>query len=335
MRIFISHASQNEWVATQVTTLIREQINPKAEEVFCSSEACIGSGENYKEAIYRSLKNADVFVAILSHEYWKSKYCVFELGAAYERYRYDSYKKVTIQPLLLPPLEKGMALANTPLVEMQVVSLTKADELMLFFQKLLDPDGPYGIDTYEPYISELASNVRERLLLQKSLTRDMEANAYYDELPRANIVRDRVVRCQTLEDDVFLFEFRLSQLEYEPGFASVALQYYDLRDLREYLAFDSDAKFCATISNSGGVLRAITVEFKVGREHMLFRAFDFKLVEGTNLISVPLSKMNYRDLEEIKEICFVVHPKSMNALDGEIYISDVGVDFARKNLLAS
>ena len=109
--VFVSHSSQNAWLIHGLVELIR-MADPQA-TVFCSSEASIQPGANYKEAIYESLRNADLFVAIVSREYWASRYCILELGAAYERYCFDELKVVSIQPMLVPPLDKGLALANT------------------------------------------------------------------------------------------------------------------------------------------------------------------------------------------------------------------------------
>ncbi len=72
-------------------SLIREVV-PEA-EIFCSSEAVIPAGGNYKEVIYSKLADADMFIAVVSDEYWKSKYSIMELGAAYQRYCFDTIFK--------------------------------------------------------------------------------------------------------------------------------------------------------------------------------------------------------------------------------------------------
>ena len=89
--IFVSHSSQNAWLLDGLLSLIREVV-PEA-EIFCSSEAVIPAGGNYKEVIYSKLADADMFIAVVSDEYWKSKYSIMELGAAYQRYCFDTIFK--------------------------------------------------------------------------------------------------------------------------------------------------------------------------------------------------------------------------------------------------
>ncbi|MBR3315923.1 MAG: toll/interleukin-1 receptor domain-containing protein [Atopobiaceae bacterium] len=328
MRVFISHSSQNKWLLDDLIRLIRK-VNPQA-SVFCSSEIPIDPGDDYKEVIFRHLQAADLFVAIVSYEYWKSKYCVFEFGVAYHRHIEDG-SKLSIVPLLLPPLDKAQALANTPIVNMQVGDITDFQSLKKFLKKLLEPSDADQVDGYDGMIAQYVTSVSTGVLGQRSLFDNMHADAFYDEMPRATIPRGKVVRFHQIGDSSFLFEFRLSQLPYTPSFASVALMYPDTVDLREYLSYDSDAALRFSVDNTHAVLQALTVEFKVPGTGV-YHSFDFYLHEGMNDLSVPLSSMNKR-LSEISEICFVVHPETMASLDGEVAFVGVRIDYSAQDIL--
>lgn len=332
--IFISHSSKNAWIVGRLIELIK-RVDAEA-VVFCSSEASIKPGTNYKEAIYESLRDADLFVAIISNEYWESRYCILELGAAYERFCFDLDKPVSIQPMLVPPLDKGMALANTPLVELQLTDLTDPRSILLFLDKVADLGGCTLEDGLELRAAEFAAYVHRGVLEGTSLLDEAEAGAYFDERHENLTPREQIVSCKRLgdlEDERLQFEFNLSQLPYKPSFASVALKYWDELNLRDYLAFDRDAALCVEVQNNGGVLDALTIELKYG-DNQIFQAVEQALVEGTNEVRVPLGGMNHKPLGEINQICLVVHPERMKELDGRVTFSNLRVDFTQRNILA-
>ncbi len=333
LKLFISHSSANAWLIPGLLELIRGA-NSQA-QVFCSSEASINPGDDYNKTIYAHLKDADVFVAIVSREYWKSRYCVLELGAAYERFRFDNKNAVSIQPMLVPPLDKGMALANTPLVAMQVTDLTDVDALILFLGRVTSPEEPWDQDAMRLRASEYAAFVRRNVLKGTALLYGTHAGAYYDEPASNSIPKDEVVRFKQLGDDRFLFEFCLSRLQevgHTPSFASLAFTCWDKINLREYLAFDRDAALVFQVDNVANVLAAITVELKYDSDHKVFQAIECPLDEGTSIVRIPLGPINFEPLAGITEISFVIHPDTMNGSDGMVIIDNIGIDFAERNL---
>ncbi len=331
-RIFISYTTKDQWVIPRLEDLIRAVL-PDA-EIFCSATGSIPPGENWNREIFENLERADVFAAILSYEYWKSKFCIVELGAAYERYCFDHGKPIDIQPLLLPPLDKGMALANTPLMEIQVTNLADTADLTAFLKRLAGPDGAARISAQRAAILEYVTFLKAQILTGTSLTDKAVVNAYYDEPAGNPIPKDSIVLARRLEHDAFRFEFRLSSLTYTPSFASMAFEYFDEVNLQEYLRFDRDAAFSFRLDNDAGVLTYIDVEFKTGPNHEVFQRIRKELAPGENQVSVSLAEMNYKPLTGINQICFVVHPKDMKKQDGAIVIDQIHVAFEQKNILA-
>lgn len=129
--------------------------------------------------------------------------------------------------MLVPPFDKGLTLANTPLVEMQLTDLTDVGSLMLFLQKVaeLGHAGPVG--ALEMRAAEYTAFVHRGVLEKTSLLDDAEVGAYFDERLECRLARERIVRCQRLTDspdnERLLFMFHLGGLPYDPSFASVAL----------------------------------------------------------------------------------------------------------------
>ncbi|MDO4532407.1 MAG: toll/interleukin-1 receptor domain-containing protein [Coriobacteriia bacterium] len=333
-KIFISHSSQNAWMLPGLLELI-EAVRP-GEDPFCSTEIPIESGDNYKETIYRELEGSEFFVAILSQEYWKSRYCILELGAAYHRYCFDAGNKLSIQPMLLPPLEADLALANTPMVELQLADLTDPRTIASFLRQIGGPDAASVVGSLEVRIAEYAASVHKHVLEELSLLARANADAFFEEFPGSTIPRESIVKCQTIDDEQCLLEMHLSELPYEPGFVSVALQYLRKVNLREFLLFDRDAAFAFDVDNVNGLLNRITVELKSGDNHQKYHEVTCELQPGMNSVAVPLPDMNKNPLENTSEICFVVHPREggdLNAKDGVVIFSNIRVDFTQQNIL--
>lgn len=339
-RVFISYTTKNQWVIPRLEELILK-VRPGT-EMFCSATGSILPGDNYKNSIFENLSQADVFIAIVSNEYWESKYCIVELGAAYQRYWHDPDKRIDIQPLILPPLEKNFALANTPLTEIQVTDLTDTDELSAFLRRLAGPENEKKVDELKIEIAEYVAFLKKTILTTASMTDGADVNAYYDEPPANPIPKDAIVQAWRMERDDFMFKFNLSKLNYTPSFASMALEYHDEVNLQEYLKIDREASLCFRVKNNIGdvpepedigILESITVELKSGPVHEVFRRIPLKLEPGENQLSIPLSDMNSKALSAINQICFVIYPKDMKKPDGIIKIDQIHVAFEGKNIL--
>ena len=72
------------------------------------------------------MNNSDLFVPVISKEYYESKFCMIELGVAYS-YLYNQYNKKGedyIFPFALYPMQKGQALSGTPMANFFRLYLT-------------------------------------------------------------------------------------------------------------------------------------------------------------------------------------------------------------------
>ena len=337
--IFVSHCSANAWLIEELRSLIKT-VAPAA-EVFCSSDtlfrnldASIHPGENYKDAIYENLGKADLFIAILSEEYWRSKYCILELGAAYERYCHEGPGSITILPLLLPPLNKGLALANTPLVELQVTELTDSNQVSILLNQLAEPGSEQLVKDLQVRIAAFSTNVQRHALMTASLVEGATSGVYYDEPPYNPVPKKDVIELLVGKDESFVVSFNLNKAPYKPSFASLALEYWNTVNLRAYLAYDAGAALSFRLDNVEGALTDITVEFKFGPIHEAFNRVTLPLAKGVNELSIPLEPMMNMPIDCINQICFVMHPATMCRLDGSMRIDQITVTMDERNLLA-
>lgn len=97
--VFISHAAVNKELADNLVDLLETGIGIASSDVFCSSLEGMGvpGGTNFVEFIREQVKEPKVVILLLTADYYKSQFCLCELGASWVL----SHK---IIPLLVRPL---------------------------------------------------------------------------------------------------------------------------------------------------------------------------------------------------------------------------------------
>lgn len=98
--IFISHAADDKELADLLENLIETGIGVPHNEIFCTSSAglTIPEGVDFKEHIRKELEHCDSVIALISHNYYASPFCMCELGAAWVLAK-------NFFPLLVPPVD--------------------------------------------------------------------------------------------------------------------------------------------------------------------------------------------------------------------------------------
>ena len=73
MKIFVSHATKNKDIVLKFAEFL-EAINSDI-KVFCTSEkGSIVGGSNFVDEIFHELDDSDLFIPVLSNEYYESKF---------------------------------------------------------------------------------------------------------------------------------------------------------------------------------------------------------------------------------------------------------------------
>jgi len=133
MRIFISHSTANREIATLLSDYLQELISDI--KVFCSALSdTFASGDSFHKIIMNNIDKADYFIPILTEDFYRSKYCLIELGFACGiHFTRDSN---TIKPFSLPPIDSKEALKGTPLDGLSVKKLNEKDDIKQLFSIL-------------------------------------------------------------------------------------------------------------------------------------------------------------------------------------------------------
>lgn len=97
--IFISHRSTDKDIADMLVDFFAGTGIPK-ESVFCSSLPGNDINERISDEVKTALKNSAVNIAILSHDYYQSAYCLNEAGVLW-------YEEVPVIPIALPEINSG------------------------------------------------------------------------------------------------------------------------------------------------------------------------------------------------------------------------------------
>lgn len=121
--IFISHSIADKPVVDDLFDLLQMGCNLKREDIFCSSVegAGIETGKDFVEWIYGKLYDSKFVILFVTPNYFASRFCVAEMGAAWAL-------KKDVFPLVIPEMPRG---AGAVLIGKQtaVVEPSGLDEL--------------------------------------------------------------------------------------------------------------------------------------------------------------------------------------------------------------
>lgn len=329
MRIFISHSSKNKDVVLKFAEFLEEVSSDI--EVFCTSEiGSISVGKDFIEEIFKELSNSDLFIAIISKEYYESKYCMIELGVAYSFLctKYKSKEKEYIFPFALYPVQKGYALSGTPLVNIQTGDLNDEDDIHSFLKYLSSEKGLKISSGKNRGIHAFINEVDKIALRQQNVLEIAKINTYFDDS----------IYCEHHEDiiyhgiikDTIVVNYNMNPYELEdvnrPNFISVVLGFVDKLDLGRFLELDLNSKLSFVITSFTNSLRRVFIEFKYSDANRILESFEIPIVYGDNDISISLEKMKSKALKSISEICFVIHPDDIVEDEGMYKISNIRIN---------
>ena len=330
MKIFISHASANEEVILQFASLL-ESVSSDI-SVFCSSqEGSVRVGQNFVEVILKELSDSDLFIPVISKEYYDSRFCMIELGIA-NAYLFDTYRKSLedyIYPFVLFPVKKSGALSGTPISHLQAGELNNQDSLRNFLDSLVEDKGIRMGANVNRKINSFVFNIDHILLRKYDILHGARPGAYFDD---SIYFRERndVAQCSASAEGITV-NFNMNPYERNdarwPNFVSLALCYTDSIDLGRYLDFNIDATFDFKLTSFTNSIKRIVVEFKQVDGNRIIESFIKEVQYGENRISIPLCSMKSNALSHVSEICFVVHPEDVVEAEGMFKISEMRVHF--------
>jgi len=101
IKTFISHATADREIASKFVDLLQLGVGIEREQIFFSSyPAGIPNAEYFVSHILKEINDSQLVIAILSHAYFKSQFCLAEAGAALAR---KEHGDAEFYSLVVPP----------------------------------------------------------------------------------------------------------------------------------------------------------------------------------------------------------------------------------------
>ncbi|MCI9364708.1 MAG: toll/interleukin-1 receptor domain-containing protein [Oscillospiraceae bacterium] len=325
MRIFISHATKNEEIVLRFAKFL--EIASSDIEAFCSSEkGSIGIGKNFVETIFSELDHSDLFIPIISKEYYESRFCMFELGVAYS-YLYNKKKEEYIFPFSLYPILKGQALSGTPIANIQTGDLNDEKDIHSFLEYLSADKGIKIGTGINRKLHSFIFDVEQIFLKHQNIMEMARIGAYFDDSIEFNHRED--IASTSIADNMIIINYNMNPYEKKdikyPNFISMVLRYVDKLDISRYLDFNNQAEFRFVVINFTNSLKQIFIEFKYSDSNRILETFKFSVGYGENKLSIPLENMRSEALKHISEICFVIHPDDVVEEEGMYKIGKIEI----------
>jgi len=113
MTVFVSHAAEDQEIVNHVVDLLQLGMGIQHDEIFCSSIRGMGTpnGEVFVKNILEKFNDSHLILAVLSPVYFRSLFCVGEVGAG--QLRCQVQKTAAFYSLLVPPANYDNHLKGT------------------------------------------------------------------------------------------------------------------------------------------------------------------------------------------------------------------------------
>lgn len=166
--IFISHAVADKSLANSLYDLLQTGCNLGNEDLVLTSVDGVGipGGEDFVEWIKKNLENASLIILLVTPNYFASKFCMAEVGAAWAL-------NIKVFPLMKPKLhpEMGFVMLGKQTYEMSGVGLDQLrDEIAKFFPKAGNNTGRWNIkkEVFLNNMPTILENLPEPNLVERS-----------------------------------------------------------------------------------------------------------------------------------------------------------------------
>lgn len=329
MKVFLSHSVKDKEIALKFMTLIEECCDDAS--VFCSSdEGAIRVGKNFVDDIYKNLENSDVFIPLLTADYYKSRFCMIELGTsvAYLYRRYDKNGGDYICPFCVSPNAPGNALYGTPISQIEVADLCDKSQVQQLLRQVIKTGKAINTKV-EEFVHDIESIIiqRDKLLENASRVFSCAGGEKVFKIDWNDFSNSSV----SLVDNRITTNFNLNPYELKkaikPDFISTVLQYIDNIDLLKYLFIRPNAEFKFTFNNFTNSVKGINVELKYGEsKNILNEPVQFKLEKGKTECSFSLDKFKCNKLSQVCEICFVANKSYFIENEGTFIIENIRIE---------
>jgi len=172
--VFISHSAKDLDLIQPFVDFLRLAGDLREGEVFCTSVRGVPNGQFFIETILRALETSELIISLLTPEYFRSHFCIAEVGAAQLRQR-AKRNRGDFFSLIVPPIAyEALSGVLFGLQSGTINSEKSLNELYAILQKLGSRVSPHGWQTArDAFLKKIAGPVERReleLLVNRKLT---------------------------------------------------------------------------------------------------------------------------------------------------------------------
>lgn len=321
MKVFISHSFKDAQLAKQFKNLIKK--SDKSIGVFCSADEDIPIGEDFNQKIASEIKEANVFIPLISEHYISSKYCMIEFGMA-ASFVLEETKEML--PVSVFPVKPGDAVAETPLAYLECYDIANKDAVHKILNKI-DPDSTIT----ENQIRSFAYKAKKEAVLKTGIVKIAKniITCAYGQNTEVKDWGDFVRVDQDKEKNEFAVSYSLNPYRLDnPGkldFISLVLMYYGSLDLLSFANYSKNAKISFEFKRFTSDISKLNVEIKTPNGEIIKKPVEFDVSNGDTICEIPLKDFKVDLLEKTDQICFVVRPDDINDDEGTFIIKGITI----------
>ena len=224
-KMFISHATMDKDLILAFLRFLKDGLGIDDNDVFCTSLSdAIKTGKDFIPKIKENLQNCKKVIFFITENYFKSPFCLAELGAAWAISQ-------DILPLIIPPVEIAK-INRTPLLGIQVRSIGNQNDLAVIRDEFL-ADGIANQRNTAQFMDAVNKFHYEIKKYERILTTDSEGYAI------ATVIEYGRVR----EYDVYRIKEQLDLGEYYNGNETHLLAYKPNPNWYLRFAYNEQLKF--------------------------------------------------------------------------------------------
>ena len=336
MKIFISHSSKDADIAKTLSVFL-ENINNSIDVFRSTQSGSIGAGRDFVNEITKKLNRCDIFIPLLSTNYYKSRFCMVELGFAYSTLSSQSRddEETYIYPLSVIPITKSEALEGTPLSRLQVCSINNTEDVRSYIDAICENRKIMQDSGLNKKIHRFINDINKIVFD----TIDIIGTANILLCKAGNVPgedQDYLESSINSDGSGYTIIFKAKPFEnsiVHPDFLSVVFQYVDKINLYDIANIYDNAKISVQINNCTNSINKIDIEIKSSDNIRLLCRRTINLGDGMNNIIIPLKEIKSEALEQISEICFVIKPSAYIKDAGTLQIKDFKIILANTTAL--
>lgn len=328
MIIFISHSTKDEALAKMLSSFL-ESVDSNI-EVFCTSQVgSIDAGRNFPHEITNKLNRCDVFIPLLSVNYYESRFSMIELGFSYSCLynKYIEHQGNYIYPLTVSSIKKAEALAGTPLSNLQIYSINDAHDMRAYIESICNHKNIHCPSGLNKRINKFIADINQIIFEKFDILNNVKIFVCKSgEVPGEDgdyLSYESTDKCEYI---VKFIGKPFNNSNTYPVFLSFVLKFLDKIDLYTLLSTNKNAKLSFNIDNTTNSLSKINIEIKCSNNNNILHRETIFLQTETTSVDIELSKIESKALKYVSEICFVITPSA--------YLNDKGV-FKIKNFRIS